>query len=306
MQNTSHIFLVRPSQFGFNHETAKSNAFQNEKVNIGNSIAGNAILEFNVMAETLRNNGIQVTIFDDTIDPVKPDAVFPNNWITMHADGRVFLFPMEASNRRLERRHDIVENLKQNFVVKEVVDLSKHESDNRFLEGTGSIIFDHNAKTAYACLSPRTDKDLLIEFCNILGYTPVSFHSNDKHGKAIYHTNVMMCIGEKFCVICLESIVDPIEREMVVSALQFSGHEIIDISLQQVEKFAGNMLELKNLHGDQIVALSESAFNALSQSQKDAIGYFAKLVPLPIQTIETIGGGSARCMIAEIFLPVKK
>ena len=305
MQNTNHVFLVRPGQFVFNNETAASNAFQQKIVGDQETISKLATEEFDAMVQKLRKKGVDVTVFDDAVLPPKPDAVFPNNWITMHADGTVILYPMFATNRRLERRNDIIDALRLKFQVKEVVDFSCCEAEDRFLEGTGSIIFDHIAKTAYACISPRTDQSLFIEVCDFLQYQPIYFHSKDRKGMAIYHTNVMMCIAEKFTVICLDSITDDVERKNVVENLEASGHEIVDISFQQMENFAGNMLEIQASSGEKLLALSQSAYNCLTDSQRIIIQHYAELLPLPITTIETIGGGSARCMIAEIFLPIK-
>ena len=303
MQNTNHVFLVRPVQFSFNSETAASNAFQNVPIGDVTSTSAAAMAEFDAMIAKLRAHGVDVTVIDDTIEPPKPDAVFPNNWVSLHADGKAILYPMQAENRRHERRQDILDTLRVKFDITEVLDYSGYEKDNRFLEGTGSIIFDHPAKTAYACLSPRTDASLFAEVCEKLNYTAVRFYSSDRNGKAIYHTNVMMCIGEKFCVVCLDSIQDLKEKTIVLDSLNASGHEIVDISFSQMEHFAGNMLELQARSGEKLLVLSQSAFHSLNESQIMVLEKYATLLPMPIGTIETIGGGSARCMIAEIFLP---
>lgn len=302
MQSTSHVLLIRPAKFGFNRQTAVSNFFQKKLEVEENELSKLALVEFDSAVSTLRANGINVTVVDDTENPEKPDAIFPNNWISLHPDGTAVLYPMQAQNRRTERRKEIIELLKQNFEINQIKDFSVFENENRFLEGTGSIVFDHVNKIAYACLSPRTDKELLLKLCSILGYKPCYFHAWDKTGNEIYHTNVMMCIGEKFAVICLDAIKNKEEKTMVSKTLSNNGLQIIEISLDQMENFAGNMLHLKSQGKKNILTLSQSAFNSLGFEQKHQIEQYCVLVPLSIPTIETIGGGSARCMIAEIFL----
>jgi hypothetical protein len=302
MQTTDNVFLVRPSNFVFNAETALSNAFQNKMNESGEVIKQKVFKEFEQFAATLQLNGINVLVFDDTSEPQKPDAIFPNNWITMHANGSVVLYPMCAVNRRYERRQDIIDTLKRKFEITNILDLSYYENEGKFLEGTGSIVFDHTNKIAYACLSPRTDKEVFLELCSFLNYQPIYFYSHDKNGKEIYHTNVMMCIGNGFAVICLESITNLEERLSVSFSLTNTRHQIIDISFEQMNQFAGNMLALKTNSNENILVLSQSSFNSLNTVQKISIEKYAKLLALSINTIETIGGGSARCMIAEIFL----
>ncbi|MBK7884020.1 MAG: amidinotransferase [Chitinophagaceae bacterium] len=305
-QSTSNILLVRPSNFIFNAETAVSNSFQNDLTNHNAvTISKKALDEFENFATMLQEKGINVFIINDTEFPQKPDAIFPNNWVSFHADGTIILYPMHAPNRRNERRNDIIDEIKEKFTVNNVIDLSGHEKENKFLEGTGSIIFDHINKLAYACISPRTDKDLFIKVADLLKYKPVYFYSYDKKGKEIYHTNVMMCIAENFAVICLESISNEDEKKAVIKSFTETRHQIIDINFEQMNHFAGNMLALKTSHNKDILALSQSAFNILTRVQTKAIEKFCEMVPLPIHTIETVGGGSARCMIAEIFLPRK-
>lgn len=305
MQTTNNIFLVRPSNFIFNSETAGSNAFQNKLDENQETINQKVWDEFDEFAAKLKAKGVHVTVFEDTLLPQKPDAIFPNNWISIHPDGTLILYPMFAPNRRLERRQDLIDSLKTNFKITKVVDLSKYEAENRFLEGTGSIVFDHDNKLAYACLSPRTDLGILEEVCAILNYKPVAFYSHDQAGKDIYHTNVMMCIAEKFAVICLESITDKQEKDFVSNSLIQTGHELIDISFEQMNQFAGNMLALKTNENKSILALSQSSFNCLTSDQKAVLENYSKLLPLAVHTIEIIGGGSARCMIAEIFSEAK-
>ncbi len=302
MQTTSNILMVRPSNFVFNPETAVSNAFQVKVNESEDSIRKKVFSEFESMVTTLRLKGVNVFVFDDTASPVKPDAIFPNNWITFHSNGEVILYPMCAPNRRLERRQDIINSLKKNFGINSVVDFSKSESENKFLEGTGSIVFDHDHKIAYACLSPRTDKALFVKLCDHLHYTPVYFYSHDKDGKEIYHTNVMMCVAEKFAVVCLSSITGKREKEQVAHSMTSTGHKIIDITFDQMNRFAGNMLAVKTNADKSLLVLSKSSYDSLTADQKKEIEKYSELVPVSIPTIETIGGGSARCMMAEIFL----
>ncbi|TGD82473.1 citrulline utilization hydrolase CtlX [Hymenobacter wooponensis] len=306
MQAASTVFLVRPVRFSFNPETAASNYFQQVVQGLGeNAMQEKVQAEFDNVVTTLRAKGVRVVVFEDTLEPHTPDSIFPNNWLTMHADGRVLLYPMCAPNRRLERRPDILAALGQSFAMREVVDFSEAEHTGHFLEGTGSIIFDHQHRVAYAALSPRTDARLFTEVCTLLAYQPITFHAVDQKGHAIYHTNVMMCVGAKFAVVCLESLRDEQERNTVVSSLQETGHEVLPISLEQVAKFAGNMLTLQPAEGQELLAMSQSAFDALGPVQRGILGHYCELLPLPIPTIETIGGGSVRCMLAEVFLPEK-
>ncbi|HEX8424676.1 citrulline utilization hydrolase CtlX [Hymenobacter sp.] len=307
MQSTNTVFLVRPARFGFNPETAASNYFQQAIADLdAATVQACAFAEFDAMVASLRAKGVTVLVFDDIPEPAKPDAVFPNNWLTLHPDGRVLLYPMCAPNRRLERRPDILEVLRKQFSIKEVVDLSEYEQEGRFLEGTGSILFDHEHRVAYACLSPRTDASLFAEVANQLGYRPVTFRAHDAHGLEIYHTNVMLSIGSGFAVVCLESIVNAAERAAVVASFSLTGHEIVAISLAQIAHFAGNMLALQSTEGTSLLAMSQSAFDALTPAQRTTLSRYCELLPLPIPTIETIGGGSVRCMLAEVFLPATR
>lgn len=301
-QSTSHILMIRPVNFGFNEETAASNAFQNPDAE-KNGVQERALSEFNSMVNILRHNGVDVSVVDDTPQPYTPDSIFPNNWVSFHNDGGVFLYPMQAENRRLERREDIITNLEDKFKVAHVIDLSRFEHEHRFLEGTGSMVLDRENKIAYACLSPRTDKEVLNYFCEQSGYQPISFEAVDEKGKAIYHTNVLMCIGSRFAVICLNSIPNPHERITVIESLKSSHKEIIEITFEQMNQFAGNMLEVKNKAGDTLIVMSQNAFSALTDAQRSALQQYGKLVHADINTIETNGGGSARCMMAEVHLP---
>lgn len=304
MQSARTVFMVRPVRFSFNEETAASNAFQQSLAGLGEeAVQARAFAEFDGAVARLQARGVSVLVFDDTPAPRKPDAVFPNNWLTLHPDGRVLLYPMCAPNRRAERRPDILAALAARFALGEVIDYSGHEAEGRFLEGTGSIIFDHAHRVAYAGLSPRTDAALFAEVAGRLGYRPVAFHARDAQGRLIYHTNVMMCVGAGFAVLCLESITNAAERAAVVGALTASGHEIVAITLGQVARFAGNMLTLQPAAGPTLLVMSQSAHDALREKQRRQLGRYCELLPLPIPTIETIGGGSARCMLAEVFLP---
>ncbi len=298
-QSTHSIFMVRPAAFGYNPQTALTNSFQSDIAMASEEIQRKALAEFDAMVELLRAKGVEVHVFHDTPTPPKPDAIFPNNWISLHADGKLILYPMCTINRRWERRLEVIEEFKRKFSIQEVIDLSHYETENRFLEGTGSIIFDHVYRVAYACLSPRTDQELFVEVCKLLNYEPIYFHSVNEKGLAIYHTNVMMAMGDEYVVICLESIQDKHERKSVEEKLVQTHHEIISISLEQVNHFAGNMLQLQTTSGNKILVISQSAYQSLSQFQIDQLSKFVELVPIAIPTIETIGGGSVRCMMGE-------
>lgn len=302
LQTATDILLIKPANFAFNTETAVSNAFQHKLNTSREEIEQHVQQEFEAFVSALKAKNIGVHVFEDTPQVPKPDAIFPNNWVSFHPDGKVILYPMCTPNRRLERRMDIIETLKNEFEIEEIIDLSGYEQKEQFLEGTGSIVFDHINQIAYACLSPRTHPEPLATLCEQLQYQPVCFHAHDANGQAIYHTNVMMCVVAAFAVVCLDSITDRAERDQIVHLLKSTGHELIDISLEQMNQFAGNMLCLQNQQGENILALSASAFASLSSRQKQALGQYAELLPLSIPTIETIGGGSARCMMAELFL----
>ena len=305
-QYTSHLLMVRPACFQFNNETAISNAFQKNSSNLKREqIKEMAVAEFDNYVATLRNHAIDVTVIQDSEMPPKPDAIFPNNWISMTKDGTVFLFPMLTPNRRWEVRPDIIELLKEKFKVNEIKDFTFYVNENKFLEGTGSMIFDHPNKTAYACLSPRTDKKLFIEHCKRIGYKPLYFTASDQQGHLVYHTNVMLTIGDKFAVICLESIKNNAEQNAIVQQLEKDGHEIITISFEQMEAFAGNMLQVESRGGKTFLVMSKTAYASLKCMQIEQIEQYTSILSVAIPTIEMIGGGSARCMLAEIYLPEK-
>ncbi len=303
MQTTNNILLIRPANFGFNEETRASNVFQKDVGGDAELIRKTAVHEFDAAIATLKSHGINAAVIDDTPLPAKTDALFPNNWVSFHADGTVILYPMLSANRRNERRIDIVETLREKFEINKVIDLSHFESEEKFLEGTGSIVFDHVNKIAYAALSPRTHEDVLQHLCELLDYQSVKFRSHDVNGVEIYHTNVMMCVGERFVVVCLDSITETSELQLVTDKLYSTGHTIIDITFEQMNAFAGNMLEVKSTGGDSLLIMSQTAHDSLTTTQRNTLESHCTPVPLSIPTIENIGGGSARCMIAEIFLP---
>lgn len=300
----SNILMIRPVNFGFNEETASSNAFQN--VEFGKANAANAqavaLKEFDVMVEKLRAVGVNVIVIEDTLEPRTPDSIFPNNWISFHEDGTIVTYPMQAENRRLERREDIIETIKNQFVVNNIVDLTFFEEDEMYLEGTGSMVLDRQKEIAYACLSPRTHIEVLDEFSNEIGYEIVSFDAFDQNGKEIYHTNVLMCVGTEFVIICLQAIPRQKEKKFVVKTIEESGKEIIEITLDQMNHFAGNMLEVTGNDGAKYLVMSSSAYNSLSKNQIEKLETFAKIVHSDLSMIEGNGGGSARCMMAEVCL----
>jgi len=302
MQNSSRLLMIQPVQFGFNAETAVNNSFQK---NTGGNLQQKALQEFNDFVAILRNNKVDVTVVEDSLIPSTPDSIFPNNWISFHEDGRVYLYPMFAVSRRHERKDTVLERVKNKFLVKEIIDLSGSENDGLFLEGTGSMVLDRENKIAYACLSPRTGEKILNGFCSMAGYRPVTFRSTDHTGFAIYHTNVMMCVAGTYTVICLESIADKDEQKKVIAALEHTKKEIVDISLQQLNCFAGNMLQIKNAADELLLVMSTQAFESLTEAQTEILQQHNRIIHSPLHTIETSGGGSARCMMAEVFLEKK-
>lgn len=303
-QTADTILMVRPAHFGYNEQTAASNAFQRQDNRLSAAeIQQEARREFDAFVERLRAAGVEVIVADDTGDPAKPDAVFPNNWVTFHQEGAIVTYPMFAELRRKERREDLLQTLAERFGFEERLRLEQHEVDDRFLEGTGSMILDRPNKIAYACVSDRTDPELLEEFCDRLGYEPEVFHAVDSDGKAIYHTNVMMALGETFVVICLESVPAAAERDRLQQRFDATGKEVIAITLDQMMAFAGNMLQVRNREGDTFLVMSEQAYRSLTLAQIKAIERHTQLLYASLDTIETYGGGSARCMMAEVFYP---
>ena len=307
MQTASTVLMVEPIAFGYNAQTAENNYFQVEQKDA--DIQTKALEEFNSFVDKLKSKGINVITVKDTLEPHSPDSIFPNNWVSFHNDGKVVLYPMFAPNRRVERRADILEILKDNgFEITEIEDLSHFENQQKFLEGTGSMIFDHDHNIAYGSVSLRLDEELFRQFCQKFGFRPVVFHSYQNAGDQrlpIYHTNVMMCVADKFVVICLDCIDDELEREKVQEVIKSTQKEIIEISEDQMQQFAGNMLQVQNEAGEKFLVMSESAYRSLTAQQISAIEKYCEIIYSDLNTIETNGGGSARCMLAEVFLPKK-
>ncbi|MFC4210381.1 citrulline utilization hydrolase CtlX [Pedobacter lithocola] len=301
MQSTNQILMIRPVDFKFNEQTAANNMFQ--VASDENDVQVQALKEFDGFVNLLRVNGIDVTVIDDTYQPETPDSIFPNNWVSFHEDGSVFLYPMFSENRRLERRNDIIEKLKEKFEVNHISDISFYEKQYAFLEGTGSMVLDRTNKIAYACLSVRTDEEVLNNFCMLTGYQPIAFQAVDSSRFPIYHTNVMMCIGDEFAVICLDSIPNEQEKLVVALSLNNSGKHVIEITLAQMNQFAGNMLQVTNQDNEKLLVMSEQAYLSLSKKQIETLEQYCRIIYAPIYTIEKNGGGSARCMLAEIHLP---
>ncbi len=305
-QAADAVLLVRPVAFHSNPQTAESNAFQREP-GLADPAAEQAAaaFEFDGLVAALGQAGVEAVVVADTADPATPDAIFPNNWVSFHADGTAVLYPMMAPNRRGERRRDILEHLsrERGFRIERVLDLSGHEADGRFLEGTGSMVLDRVSRVAYACLSPRTDLEVFAEAAQLLDYEPLAFAAEDAAGKSIYHTNVLLCIGSDFAVLCEDALRDPGQRAAVRRRLQDTGHELIAISLAQLSGFAGNMLELAGRDGERLLALSARALEVLEPAQREALEAHCRLVSVPISAIEQGGGGSVRCMLAEVHLP---
>ena len=301
-QSTDSVLMIRPSRFYPNPETAADNAFQCNADRDSAVLTLMARKEFGAAVQALRAAGVNVHIFEDTAEPEKPDAVFPNNWISTHDDGRVVLFPMYSKLRRRERRQDIVEELCKHYRVTAVVDYSAFEDEGCYLEGTGSLVLDHVNKIAYVSLSNRSNPKAIQRFADDFSYEPVIFTSIGPNGQSIYHTNVMMCIGTGFAMVGLEMIPDKAERQQVRARLEKTGKEIVELSADQISNFAGNAIELQNKSGEKLLVLSSRSARALTEEQRKTLTRYARLLPLELPTIE-LGGGSARCMIATIHLP---
>jgi len=307
-QSAGAVLMVRPANFGFNPQTAASNAFQQAPSAAGAAeIQQLALSEFDGLAKALRRAGVEVLVAPDTVLPPKPDAIFPNNWVSFHFDGAMTLYPMLAPNRRWERREDILQQVvhEGGFRVLRTFDLTHREAEGKFLEGTGSLVLDRPHRVAYASLSPRTDLDVLGEFAQLLDYELVTFEGQGAAAQPVYHTNVVMAIGTRFAVVCGEAIVEPLHRDAVFNKLRAAGHDIVDISLRQMLEFAGNLLELAPAAGP-VIALSTTAWRSLDPAQKRILESHAEVVPAAIPTIERIGGGGVRCMLAEIHLPKRQ
>lgn len=306
-QITNNIVMIRPANFGFNTETAGNNSFQSNDGSLtAGQISSKAQEEFDNFVAKLRKHDINVTVFEDTKEPYTPDAVFPNNWFSTHADGLVISYPMYAPVRRLERRSDIIQSIGENFEIERDYTFEHYEEEDIYLEGTGSLILDRENKIVYAALSPRTDISILDKWSILMNYKKVNFTAVDKNKEEIYHTNVMMALGIDFAVICLDSIANPAERNEVKKILTNSNKTIIDISYDQMESFAGNMLQVQSNNGSTYLVMSSAALGSLSADQISLIESKTQILTGEIPTIEKYGGGSVRCMIAENFLPSKK
>ncbi len=302
-QTTSKILMIRPASFGANPETAINNTFQAKSADAHvQSIRQKAREEFDQMVIQLQETGVDVNVVEDSQIPEKPDAVFPNNWITTHADGSVITYPMFSELRRLERREDVVSMLEEKYRVEKRYSFEQYEEEGKFLEGTGSLVLDRVHRIAYACLSPRTDIGLLDKFGVLKGYRIVHFTAR-ANGTDIYHTNVLMAMGHDFVIICREAIPEETDWVKLHDMFAKTAKEVIEISADQMHAFAGNMIELRSSKGEPLIVMSEQALQALSKNQKDKISKHGRIVAVGIPTIEKYGGGSARCMIAEIFLP---
>lgn len=295
--------MIRPVRFGYNAQTAVNNAFQVKGEQA--TVQLHAVKEFDAFVEKLRSRGVDVTVVEDTEEPHTPDSIFPNNWVSFHSSGKTFLYPMFAENRRLERKAHVIDAIKNRFSITETIDLSGYESEHRFLEGTGSMVLDRDNKIAYACISPRTDKTLFELFCKTAGYKPVAFNSVDENGQEIYHTNVMMCVADKYVVICLHSITAAAENKRVRETITTSGKTIVEISFSQMNRFAGNMLQVNSKDGKKFLVMSTQAYESLEKEQLEYLNSENEIIHSSLFTIESNGGGSARCMMAEVHLPVK-
>lgn len=302
MPIASTILMVRPASFGYNDETAANNFFQHNPGLDRTVLQQKALAEFDSMVNLLREQDVDLIVLQDSKEPPKPDAVFPNNWISTSPDGKIFIYPMFAANRRPEKRDELLKQIAQDYVVWDVQDWSEFEAEGRFLEGTGSMVIDHDHEMIYAAISERTNLSVLEKFASTNGFQAIVFLATDKEGHPIYHTNVVMAVGEKFAVLCEEAIEEEWELIAVKQLLESTGHTIIPITREQLYAFAGNLLEIKNKKGESLIVLSETALKALRTDQLQVLQSFGKLVPVAVPTIEQVEGGSVRCMMAEIFL----
>ena len=308
-QITSSLIMIRPRHFNFNLETAENNHFQKEeKILSDEKILKKAIKEFDNLVDKLLKNKINVTVIDDREDVKTTDSVFPNNWISFHQNSLVFIYPMFSENRRKEKRKDILEKLDNEYEIKKIIDFSSYETDSIFLEGTGSMVLDRQHKICYASISERTNKLALKDFCKKASYEPIIFKSYQKVGakkKLIYHTNVMMCVAEEYVLICLDLVHNKDEKKNIINTIQKTKKEIIEISEKQCNSFAGNMLQVSNIKNDKFLVMSNSAHNSLEKEQRIKLLKYNKIIHSDLTLIEKLGGGSARCMIAENFLQKK-
>jgi hypothetical protein len=303
-QSTSAVLMISPRSFGFDEQTAATNTFQKRPDENQSGIREKAIKEFDAMVKGLRANHITVVVANDKKqEPPKPSAVFPNNWLSMWPNGEVYLYPMATESRRNERTAETLDQLAQTFIINHVTDMTASEADGKFLESTGVMVFDHQHKIVYACSSSRCNAALFRAHAKQLGYLPVLFHAYYQPGSEIYHTNIAMAIQSTTAIVCAEAITDKAEQASVLESLKNSGHEVISITRSQMESYCANVLELRNKNWELLLAMSKSAFDALTDTQRQILSRDKKLLPFDINTIEAVGGGSARCMLAEIFLP---
>ena len=302
-QSTSTILMVSPSSFGYNEESAPDNTFQKKPKSLENNEVGQkkALVEFNKMVKSLLNNDVNVIVVKDKLKARTTDSIFPNNWFSTHENGSLYIYPMMAKNRRLERSIGIIEELSNRYTILNTIDLTSYEKENKFLEGTGSMVFDRENEIIYAIASKRTDLDVLSKMAESIGYETILFHSVNEDDVPVYHTNVIMCVASTFIIICLESIKKEEERLSIISAAKRTNKTIIDISFEQVKHFCGNVLEIKNNKNKKILAMSKGAFNHFTSEQIKIIENSHSIFTANIPTIETLGGGGVRCMIAEVF-----
>lgn len=297
------VLMVRPVTFGFDEQTAGTNSFQHHMPLDQGEVRRRANAEFDAVVAALTGAGIKVVVFEDHDGQLKPDAVFPNNWLSTWPDGHAYMYPMNAPTRRAERSQAALDLLRRDFGITEVTDLSGTEEHGKYLEGTGAIVFDHSNKIAYGCISPRCDEELFNAHAQSLSYEPVTFRAYDQTGQPIYHTNVLMGVQRSTAVLCAETIINAKERERVVGKLVETGHQLVQITEEQMAGFCGNVLELQNSKGEHFLALSQSAYDNFTPEQRKLLAKDKQLLPVAIPTIETVGGGSLRCTLAEIFLP---
>jgi hypothetical protein len=305
VQTADCVLMVRPASFGWNPQTQSSNRFQRDEPGLAGVSNSRACLEFDGLVQQLQAAAVEVVVAADAASPVCPDAIFPNNWVSLHADGTVVLYPMLARNRRLERRLELISALAvaRGRTIHRLLDLTPHESHGAFLEGTGSIVFDHVRRIAYACLSPRTHPEPLAELCSELGYESCTFAAADAGGIPIYHTNVLLAVGSRCCVVAADAIVAQ-DRARVLASLAASGRHVETIDAVQMAGFAGNVLELRNAEGGSVLAMSLAAYHSFGPAAIERLAStVTRIVAAPIATIETLGGGSVRCMLAEVMLP---
>jgi len=303
-QTTSHLLMIRPVHFKYNVQTAVNNAFMTKEPDQG-AVQNRALEEFDGFVKKLQNAGVEVMVVNDTPEPNTPDSIFPNNWVSFHADGTLFLYPMYAPNRRLERKQSVLDMLAEKFEIKQQISFINREEKNQFLESTGSLVLDRENRIAYACISPRTDPDLLKDWCEVSHFKPVVFDAVDQHGMAIYHTNVLMAVADNYVVICLDAVSKTDEKEQLMASFEKTGKRVFQISFDQMNHFAGNMLQVENKSGEKILVMSQQAWQSLTTEQQEELQSYNEVLYSDIETIETNGGGSARCMLAAVHLPLK-